>query len=64
MKAIKAVGGATAVQDESSLIFGMPKAVMDAGYADEVLPITEMAGSLLASVEAKGRVSAGTTREQ
>lgn len=47
MKAIKEVGGKTIVQDESSLIFGMPKAVLDAGYADKVLPASEIAGAMV-----------------
>ena len=42
MKLIKEVGGNTIVQDGSSLIFGMPKAVIDAGYADTVLPASEI----------------------
>jgi len=39
MRAIKEAGGKTIVQDESSLIFGMPKAVIEAGIADEVLSV-------------------------
>jgi len=42
MKAIKHAGGKTIVQDESSLIFGMPKAVIDAGFADDVLPVNKI----------------------
>lgn len=37
MRAIKTRGGKTVAQDESSLIFGMPKEVIDAGCADKVL---------------------------
>ena len=47
MKAIKQAGGKTIVQDESSIIFGMPKAVIDAGYADTVLPASKIAGTLV-----------------
>lgn len=47
MKAIKKVGGRTIVQDESSLIFGMPKAVIDAGFADKVLPPSEIAEAIM-----------------
>jgi len=47
MKAIKKEGGKTIVQDESSLIFGMPKAVIDAGFADKILPASEMVGTVL-----------------
>jgi len=46
MRAIKEAGGRTIVQDESSLIFGMPKAVIDAGYADKVLPAGEIAEAM------------------
>ena len=47
MRAIKEAGGKTIVQDESSLIFGMPKAVIEAGYADKVLPMAEMVSGML-----------------
>ena len=47
MKAIKKSGGKTIVQDESSLIFGMPKAVIDAGYADKVLPVDGIAEEII-----------------
>lgn len=47
MKAIKQAGGSTIVQDESSLIFGMPKAVIDAGYADKILPAGEIAEAMM-----------------
>ena len=50
MKAIKESGGRTIVQDESSLIFGMPKAVIDAGYADKVLPAEKIAEAIMESV--------------
>jgi two-component system chemotaxis response regulator CheB len=46
MKAIKKAGGKTIVQDETSLIFGMPKAVIDEGVADKVLPAGEMAEAI------------------
>jgi two-component system, chemotaxis family, protein-glutamate methylesterase/glutaminase len=47
MKAIKDAGGTTMTQDKSSLIFGMPKAVIEAGWADMVLPVSEMADTIL-----------------
>ncbi len=47
MKAIRENGGKTIVQDESSIIFGMPKAVIENGYADRVLPLAEMGGTLI-----------------
>lgn len=47
MRAIKKAGGRTIAQDESALIFGMPKAVIDAGLADKTLPAEEIAGAIL-----------------
>ena len=47
MRFIKEAGGRTIVQDESALIFGMPKAVIDAGLADKVLPAQEIARAIL-----------------
>jgi two-component system, chemotaxis family, protein-glutamate methylesterase/glutaminase len=46
MKAIKAHGGQTIAQDESALIYGMPKAVIDAGAADKALPAEKIAEHL------------------
>ena len=50
MTAIKKYGGKTIVQDESSLIFGMPKAVIEAGLADKVLPADLMAAAIVEAV--------------
>jgi len=50
IKAIKESGGRSIVQDESSMIFGMPKAVLDAGFADKVLPDTAIAQELVGMV--------------
>jgi len=50
MRAIKEASGMTIVQDKSSLIFGMPKAVIDAGFADEVLPASEIASAMIKCV--------------
>jgi two-component system chemotaxis response regulator CheB len=48
MKTIKEHGGVTIVQDEaSSAIFGMPKAVIDEGYADRVLPLERIPEQLV-----------------
>lgn len=51
MKAIKESGGKTVAQDESSLIFGMPKTVIEDGYADKVLPASKMSKAILNIVE-------------
>lgn len=50
MKAIKLSGGRCIVQDESSLIFGMPKEVIDAGYADKVLPVDGIVDAIMERV--------------
>ena len=42
-KAVKAAGGRVIVQDEdTSVIFGMPKAVMHSGVADKIIPLKEI----------------------
>lgn len=47
MAAIKQEGGITLAQDQaSSVIFGMPKAAIDAGVVDEVLPLEQIARRL------------------
>ncbi|HSV42688.1 MAG TPA: chemotaxis response regulator protein-glutamate methylesterase, partial [Methanomassiliicoccales archaeon] len=44
MKAIKAGGGKTMVQDEkSSVVYGMPKACVEMGVADKVVPLNSVA---------------------
>jgi two-component system chemotaxis response regulator CheB len=48
MKKIHDLKGYTIVQDEStSVIFGMPKAAIDAGAVDEVLPLAEIPAAIL-----------------
>jgi two-component system chemotaxis response regulator CheB len=43
MKAIKERGGETIVEDKSScVVFGMPKATIDLGCADKVVPLSEI----------------------
>jgi two-component system, chemotaxis family, protein-glutamate methylesterase/glutaminase len=47
MRAIKSVGGATLVQDEaSSVIWGMPRASVDAGSADRIVPLDALADAV------------------
>jgi two-component system chemotaxis response regulator CheB len=51
MKAVKDAGGATFAQDEAtSAVFGMPKAAIDLGAVDRVLPLEEIPRALLAMV--------------
>ena len=60
MQAVKAAGGITIVQDEStSLIYGMPKAVAESGCADVITPISEMSHVILHHVEKVKRRKTG-----
>jgi two-component system, chemotaxis family, protein-glutamate methylesterase/glutaminase len=48
MQFIKSQGGRTIAQDkETSLIYGMPKAVADLGAADEIAPLGEIADKIV-----------------
>lgn len=47
MKAIKESGGKTIAQDESALIFGMPKVVNEAGFADKMLPAPDISNAIV-----------------
>lgn len=46
MRAIREACGKTIAQDEGALIFGMPREVIEAGLADEVLPASEISRAL------------------
>ena len=51
MKKIKEQGGYSIAQDEAScVVYGMPKAVVDAGLADEVRPLTKIAEAIVEAV--------------
>ncbi|MFQ5456604.1 MAG: chemotaxis response regulator protein-glutamate methylesterase [Nitrospirota bacterium] len=51
MKTIKNRGGKTIVQDEdSSVVYGMPKAVVDIGAADKIAPVHEIAKDIIEAV--------------
>lgn len=48
MKAIKAAKGRTIAQDEQTcIVYGMPKAVVEAGYADKIIPLSGVVGEIL-----------------
>lgn len=52
MKKIKAAGGYSIAQDEGScVVYGMPKAVVDAGLADEIRPVQDIAGAIVEAVK-------------
>jgi two-component system chemotaxis response regulator CheB len=51
MKAIKDHGGVTIVQDESSsVVFGMPKAAIEAGAADVVAHVSNIADRIVNAI--------------
>ncbi len=52
MKEIKAAGGYSIAQDEPTcVVYGMPKAVVDAGLADEVRPVQNIAQAIVEAVK-------------
>ena len=52
MKKIKANGGYCIAQDEATcVVYGMPKAVVDAGLADEVKPVELIARAIVEAVK-------------
>ncbi|MBR2214275.1 MAG: chemotaxis response regulator protein-glutamate methylesterase [Selenomonadaceae bacterium] len=52
MKKIKQQGGYSIAQDEDTcVVYGMPKAVVDAGLADEVKPVQDIASAIVAAVK-------------
>ncbi len=51
LQAMKRTGARVFAQNEETcVVYGMPKAVVDAGIADKVLPIEEIAGEIINSV--------------
>ncbi len=51
MRAIKSSGGRTLAQDEATcVVYGMSRAVVEAGLADKVVPIEEVAGEIVNAV--------------
>ncbi|MEE9614744.1 MAG: chemotaxis response regulator protein-glutamate methylesterase [Thermodesulfobacteriota bacterium] len=52
---IQRAGGITIAQDEqSSIVFGMPKVAIEKGHARRVVPLEKMAGAIMAAVPRKG----------
>lgn len=52
MKKIKAAGGYSIAQDEPTcVVYGMPKAVVDAGLADEIKPVESIAQAIVEAVK-------------
>jgi len=51
VKMVKKGGGRVFAQDEPTcVVYGMPKAIVDAGLADKVLPLNRMAGEIVNSL--------------
>jgi two-component system chemotaxis response regulator CheB len=51
MSVLKSAGALTIAQNaETCVVFGMPKAVIDAGLADQILPITKITEEILKSI--------------
>lgn len=51
LAALKKTGGRIFAQNEQTcVVYGMPKAVVDAGIADKVLPLEDMAGEIINAV--------------
>jgi len=51
IREIKKGGGRVFAQDESTcVVYGMPKAIVDNGLADKVLPLNQMAGEIVNSL--------------
>ena len=47
-KAVRASGGRVLVEAESTCtVYGMPRAIADAGLADEILPLDELAEAIV-----------------
>jgi two-component system, chemotaxis family, protein-glutamate methylesterase/glutaminase len=59
MMAMRAAGSRTIAQDEhTSVVFGMPKAAIDRGAAEAVVPLDRMAGAILDFAAAQARIAA------
>ncbi len=58
MRRVRAAGGTTIAQDEStSVVFGMPRAAIAEGLADQILPLPEILPALVNILQAGPRVS-------
>ena len=60
---IRAAGGQILVQDEaSSVVWGMPGAVANAGLAEKILPLKELAAEVVSRVSNAPKIPADTSR--
>jgi len=61
--AVKAAGGVTVAQSEDScVVYGMPKAAIDRGFATRVVSLDALANTLIAQCKAGGEHAAGAGR--
>jgi two-component system chemotaxis response regulator CheB len=61
--AVKNAGGFTIAQSEDScVVYGMPKAAIDRGYASRITPLDAMVNTWLAQCKAGGNIAAGAAR--
>jgi two-component system chemotaxis response regulator CheB len=61
MKSLKTLGARTIAQDEqSSVVYGMPRAAVELGVVDQVLPLSQIADALIESAQAMAGASAPT----
>lgn len=57
---IKKTGGEVIVQDEAScVVYGMPKSIVEAGYADAIVPLSEIPAEILRRCEMFQSVGTG-----
>jgi two-component system chemotaxis response regulator CheB len=57
---MKQAGAATIAQDEEScVVFGMPRAAIELGAADEVVPLDQVGERIMEQVSARARASRG-----
>jgi two-component system chemotaxis response regulator CheB len=55
LRSVHECGGTVIAQDrESSIVFGMPKAAIESGFVDRVLPLSDIARELAAPTQRKG----------
>jgi two-component system chemotaxis response regulator CheB len=61
---VRAVGGSVIVQDEaSSVVWGMPRLIVEAGLAHGVVPLAEMAGEIWRRVTQRRRLAKAMQEE-
>ncbi|NQW20584.1 MAG: chemotaxis-specific protein-glutamate methyltransferase CheB [Chloroflexi bacterium] len=63
VKAIKAAGGSSVVEHESTCaVYGMPRAVAEAGYADKIVPLDKISSILTNFMDERSKRLVGAIR--